>query len=227
MSCLICGGRGWVIQERNGVSGADRCQCSRPMPPPAPSPTPSMKDCAVATIRITSQVPYSPREDAVRLDVASRLLKLVRTTDELNWLVDAVIDQTKAWQGFAGIREIYCRRYAPELLEDSPERNEMRYIERAGEAFEGQLAEWKSHAIPGQRQPSSPPVTQSPRRRAATELEWHQNTDSTGSFCRETLDALEQRLASGMNTAPRRTAEDRARMIADLERQLQRRKDGQ
>ena len=29
-SCPICRGSGWKVEERNGISGAARCECTRP-----------------------------------------------------------------------------------------------------------------------------------------------------------------------------------------------------
>jgi len=115
MSCEHCRGTGWIITERNGLSGADRCPCSVPRKSKAESSRPTLEQItgALAKIGESGVVSFFPKTVDGWIMMASEIANFVADVEGLALLVRMVIRHAKEYEGVAGLRQIYCAYATP------------------------------------------------------------------------------------------------------------------
>jgi len=154
VKCPDCGGRGWIIIERGGLSGAERCSCSKPPVVPGADDPPEFPDFMEAAIHISMTVRRFPKKDAKLLDIVARQLeRFVSTKDQLEWVKEAAGMEMESWH-LGELRRIFCQQFEPKdkiYFNDSPEKAEMRGIEAAGEVCQG-----RSESFPPRRRKRGP-----------------------------------------------------------------------
>src|SRR5919201_5228725 len=142
--CPACGGSGWVFIERNGASGAKRCSCRQPPPRPDDG-EPTVVEYASGALTLSRVMRFFPQDEITIRFTARKLKALARTRSALWWLVDTLPEAFSDWPGHAAMRQFFCTRYnPPDGIGPDPSDTgaaEMRFIERAGEAFERQLSD--------------------------------------------------------------------------------------
>lgn len=113
MPCSMCGDSGWIITERGGVSGADRCPCSPPKPRPADR-RPTEDECLQAVCAIASMVPFFADSDLAKTLVRDQLLRWVGTKSQLDWLTEkAMTTLTQKHNTLADLKGLFCSEYWP------------------------------------------------------------------------------------------------------------------
>lgn len=111
MACDRCLG-GWLIVEKNGHSGAERCPCSIPRQEPAAehSLTPKKVEDAVGRLGALEFFPKAPEE---RMAVAEMIVRMVWSQEQLVWLVQTMMDRVGRWHGPLELRGVFCSRFDP------------------------------------------------------------------------------------------------------------------
>jgi hypothetical protein len=56
---------------------------------------------------------YFPSDPVVQAGVMALLERMVRTPEQLAWLVRTMIDEVGEWQGTKELRGVFCTRFAP------------------------------------------------------------------------------------------------------------------
>lgn len=72
-----------------------------------------MKDAIVQAVRRMSILKYFPSDEVARVEIMRLLDRLVSTPEQLDWLVNALIDEVGEWPGPKEVRGIFCTRFPP------------------------------------------------------------------------------------------------------------------
>lgn len=110
MACNECQG-GWIIVERNGFSGAERCSCSIPVRTSLVRPTPE-KIMAVV-VALSKLIPFFP-SDTISLKLITA--EIHRFCDDQERLEKFAIEAARyftKWQGIGPLRALYCAMFRP------------------------------------------------------------------------------------------------------------------
>jgi hypothetical protein len=115
MTCERCQGSGWIIVERNGLSGAERCPCSVSRKSKADSCRPTLEQItgALAKIAESDVVPFFPKTVDGWIMMASEIASFIQDVEGLGLLVRMVLRHAKKYEGVSGLRQIYCAYAAP------------------------------------------------------------------------------------------------------------------
>jgi hypothetical protein len=112
-TCTACGGSGWVICERNGLSGASRCECSAPPRPSSGRPGPDEILRVVANIAASGVIPFFPQTEEAWFMISDQVAGFVSDRANLELFAAVIRRDCKKYEGAAGLREIYCRYAEP------------------------------------------------------------------------------------------------------------------
>lgn len=147
-SCKSCGGSGWLITERNGNSGAERCGCSVSAAARDQSKRPTREDImrAVAKIAELGVVPFFPQTIDAWMLIVGSLSNYISDQAELMGFTAAYLEHAKKWEGLAGMREIYSQ-YVESAMPANAGDLEHRYLLREIEANEQRMAIYKRQRL--------------------------------------------------------------------------------
>lgn len=109
--CAKCGGSGFVVTERNGVSGAGPCECRAPRDRAMAKFTRAELADAIANLGMCK---YFPSSETARAAVKLLLAKMCPHKEALDWLIDTVVNKLGEWPGPAELRGILCTRFDPQ-----------------------------------------------------------------------------------------------------------------
>ena len=170
------------------------------------------KDVARALSIMRQVIPFFPTEELGLEFVQRSIESFVNTREQLEWLTISACN-TMTRFSLPEMRKIFTSRFAPadgrEELELSPEDT---YRVQEGRAYERKLAEWKQEAkLLGSGDPEPfelPPDAVKP-------VAGPSKAAKQGPSIHELEEQLKQQITQG-----RRTAEETARLLADLEAQV-------
>lgn len=113
--CNICGGSGWKITERNGISGAARCECAAPAQrPPDRRPTIAEIGKVVQEVATSKIIPFFPQEVAAWKIIAAEIANFVTDCAALKLFARMIVRHAPdAYQGIAWFRKVYCLYATP------------------------------------------------------------------------------------------------------------------
>ncbi len=179
-----------------------------------------------------SRIPYFPTGDLGLEMVQRSIEQFVSTAEQLEWLTHVACNTMRAWS-LPELRGIFCSRFPPAdgiwasaetpgfTPDEAMAASERAYLDRESKDYERKLLAWKEEAKllgPGEPEPfelpaaavkllpAPPPAVPEPSKPTIT--------------MREAEEQLEQQLARSL----RRSADEAARLIAELEQQLQSKK---
>jgi hypothetical protein len=216
--CEACGGSGWIVVERKGVSGAERCRCSRPPEPEKVSSAEILE--TVARIATSGVIPFFPQAEEAWIILTSEIQSFVTDRAALELFVRKLLHYAKKYEGPAQLRQIYCAfgvpadgEYPAEALAGfGPDEAEARSKMREMEENERRLAEYRKQALlqpPEERQPLLlPPVKSlSPPDEVIEE-----------QALRRSLKEREDELAVAVKLVPVRSEEERRRITEEIQK---------
>jgi hypothetical protein len=179
---------------------------------------------AIAVMKDT--IPFFPKQ-VLALEIVQRSIEsFVSTGEQLEWLTHIACNTMRQWS-LPELRGIFCSRFQPadgiwasaETPGFTPDEAltaaESAYHEREAKEYERKLAEWKEEAklLGAAPEPFEiPPAAV----KVIPALPAPEKPAKQGPSLREAEEQLEQQLTQ----IRRRSAEESARLIADLERQL-------
>ena len=107
--CPDCGDTGFVVVERGGVSGAERCRCSvRPK-----SRRPNAQEIGRVIAQLAECIPFFPKSEDAWLIVTAEVSSFVADLEGLREFARVIIRHCKKYEGPAGLRQIYCAYRMP------------------------------------------------------------------------------------------------------------------
>lgn len=151
MACEHCI-NGWLIVERGGYSGAERCPCS--IPPEVTNPrreTPLHAAYIDEAISRLGNLKFFPKEPGALTGIAEMISRMVHSQEQLSWLVRTMIDRVGTWHGPMEMRGVFCTRYDPKDGEYACCADSFRFT---AEAFESRAALGKAE----ERKAIAPPM---------------------------------------------------------------------
>lgn len=72
----------------------------------------SIRDANTAVARL-AVLTYYPQEPVARAEIARMLLKMVNTTEQLEWLVQTFVNHIGTWPGAKELRGVFCTQFKP------------------------------------------------------------------------------------------------------------------
>jgi hypothetical protein len=114
-NCGQCGGTGWIIIERRGISAADRCPCSvvQKTVEEAARPTVTRITGVLARIAEADVIPFFPKTEDGWIIMAAEIANFVEDTAGLDLLARMTIRHLKKYEGVISLRQVYCAYRTP------------------------------------------------------------------------------------------------------------------
>ena len=111
MSCERCAATpGWVVTEREGYSGVERCPCSAPaVQESRKASTREILDM-IAKIAAAKVIPFFPETKEAMVMLAAECSNFVSDTAALDRFMRALLRYAKKYEGPAWLRLIYCAK---------------------------------------------------------------------------------------------------------------------
>lgn len=169
------------------------------------------EDVTKAVALMSQVIPFFPTGALALQFIQRHIESFVSTREQLEWLAEAAC-ATMTQFSLPELRKLFCTRYPPadgrEELELSPEDH---YRLQEGREYERKLAQWKQEAKllgSGDPEPFELPAD-------AVKPVVRRSTAAKEPSVHELEEQLKQQLSEG-----RRTAEETARILADLEAQV-------
>lgn len=114
MSCDKCGGTGWIVRERNGISSVSACSCRKPLAISKPfedTGTPlSDKVASLLTFELCETLDFAPdeKQELGRAAIALALQSMCETEAEADWTIKRACNLYRKWGdcGIPGLRQI-------------------------------------------------------------------------------------------------------------------------
>lgn len=110
MACGQCQD-GWLITERNGLSGAERCACSIPLKANLVRPTPE-KIMAVV-VALSRLIPFFPCDEISLKLIAGEVHRFCDDAERLQHFAQEAARYFTKWQGIGPMRALYCAMFRP------------------------------------------------------------------------------------------------------------------
>jgi len=211
--CRACAGSGWVIVERNGFSGAERCRCSQVQK--GVSGKPDFEEIVEAVVRASDVIPFFPQNVEAMPILAAEIQSFVSDRHSFEVFRQKLLRAT-AYEGLGGLRTLYCSLFEPadgeypSGSEDAEGRARMREIEENTRRFEYYRRQAKLLPPPETLFLLPPPAMVAPE--PATKLVARPV---------RSLKAREDELAAAIAKAPARSEEERRQLVEEIERRLQ------
>jgi hypothetical protein len=251
--CEHCGGSGWIVIEKRGISAAERCACSTASTPKllsapngAISLKPSAKEYAEVLKRFAKVIPYFPQTAEAWALIQEDMERYVSNSDVLELFRERVITFCIGYEGPAGLRRIYCAFWTPadgvyplEALAgvNAADQVEAAYRAREMEENERRMAEYRRRwlaLMPAERaEPlllegvvsqakSLPAATPAPflRRSIENQPVYSYNTLVEAAHTARSLEEREKDLIEAMRATPKRSEEENARLVREVEERL-------
>jgi hypothetical protein len=113
--CNICGGTGFVIVERGGVSAAKRCDCRKPAGTEQAGRPVTPEAATAATEALCDVLEFAPSTKLGRMLIANALVAMCFNEDSVWWLVERACTLHTKWStcGIPGLRQILCSKHLP------------------------------------------------------------------------------------------------------------------
>lgn len=218
MICAECGGSGWITVEKNGYSAAKRCGCVRSSTHKREAPT--ADDCTAAGRMLLKNAPFSPDDVEMRAAVSSWVAASIETRAELQRFMAYALEHMGEWGGIGGLRA---------LLESMRETAAQEIV--AAETDQ-KLLEWKEQAKQLGEAPRPEPLqleaackmpepNQGRRGALAARLN-RERTEKREPVREGTLDEAEEQVRQQIESAPKRSEEERDRIIAEMKDKIRR-----
>jgi hypothetical protein len=120
---------------------------------------PTRKEVSESVVMMSRVIPFFPGDEIAKEIVIASLCDFVGERLGLEWLTNTALRVMSKWTGIAGLRGLYCTRYAPcdglpATASDIPgftpseamDAAEMAYLEREAKETDRKLLEWKREA---------------------------------------------------------------------------------
>jgi hypothetical protein len=113
--CNICGGTGFVIVERGGISAAKHCDCRKPAETEQAGKPVSPEVAVAATEALCDVLEFAPSTKLGRMLISNALIAMCPSEDSVWWLVVRACTLHTKWLtcGLPGLRQILCSRHLP------------------------------------------------------------------------------------------------------------------
>ena len=113
--CNICGGTGFVIVERGGISAAKRCNCREPAETEQAGRAVTPEMATAATEALCDVLEFAPSTKLGRMLIGNAPIAMCPHEDSVWWLVERACTLHTKWGtcGIPGLRQILCSRYLP------------------------------------------------------------------------------------------------------------------
>jgi hypothetical protein len=196
-----------------------------------------MKERIINAVRAMSSIPFFPKEEYAQRAIMTEIAKFADRPEHVEWLEHAAIRSMREWRGVAELRGMYCTRFKPADGIDeycsvpgfSANDCEAAYIDERSKQTERKMLEWKRELKLLGEAPSEPPdVTPAIKPIGAPKVD-----RTTADLCerrnRERLSLIVGSEPKPIHIpgTPKRTPEEHAAAVRDLEAQLaERAKDG-
>lgn len=171
---------------------------------------------------ICDSIPFGPQGIEAKAVISDWLERMVATSQQLNWLKIKAITSFEKWPGCPAIRDLFVHHFPPadgiecEAI-PSPEENEMRYLMKVGEDNTVNLLQWnQAPQITGQVEPEPPPIPKAPSIPRLGKPDYLKRSEEI----HRPLAELDAEVANLPPMRPPRSPEQKAAMIAELEKQL-------
>jgi hypothetical protein len=218
MTCDECGGSGWIIAtDDKGYSSARPCSCRAKAAPPS---RPSSEACVRVAQLILENAPFAPKSDDMKTAIEAWLLASISSNVELRRFMSFALEHMGEWGGIGGLRA---------LLESMRETAAQEIV--AAET-DRKFLEWKEQAKRLGEQPRPEPLQieaackmpePSQVRRGALAARLNRERTEKREPVREgTLDEAEEQVRQQIESAPKRSEEERDRIIAEMNAKVRR-----
>jgi hypothetical protein len=170
------------------------------------------EDVTKAVVLMSQIIPFFPTGGPALAFIQRAIESFVGTREQLEWLVDAACN-TMTQFSLPALRQLFCTRYpAADGRQELPTSAEDAYRIEEGREYERKLAAWKQEAKllgSGDPEPFEVPAD------AVKPVSGPSKAPRHGPSIHELEEQLKQQITQG-----RRTAEETARLLADLEAQV-------
>lgn len=163
---------------------------------------------------------YFPSDDMQRVQIAEQLTEMVSDTDQLRWLTRT---QCKLdWNGPWALRQLFCTRYRPIDSIPNPDQTsgeaEMGYIAEQSSDTERRMMEWKrEQKLLGEAPVSA--IDVSPAIKPVGLTKQHLRARENHERLASTMGCSSDRNPIRISATPKRTPEETAALIRELENQ--------
>lgn len=219
MTCDKCGGSGWIIAtDDKGYSSARPCSCRAKAQSPA---RPSSEACVRVAQLILDNAPFAPKSDDMRTAIEAWLLASISSQTELKRFASYALEHMGEWGGIGGLRallESMRETVAQEIVAAETDRKILEWKEQAKQLGEAPRPE----PLQIERANRMPEPNQGGRRGALAARINRERTEKREPVRVGSLDEAEARLKDELQSAPARSDEERARILAELEARVRR-----
>jgi hypothetical protein len=114
MKCKRCNDLGWIITERNGISGARLCNCRAEAQQPA-GPSLREDDAALLVEGLCEVLGFAPETEVGRAVIVNALTAMCSTRKQAELVVNRACALYTKWPdcGIRGLRQILCAHSTP------------------------------------------------------------------------------------------------------------------